>query len=163
MINSIKLWYKKWNWLLMVMFWSLAIIDLRFGLTALFCILPAFYLSFKKPSYNFCASSCPRGNFLQKSLKDISFNRSAPQFFQKSIFKNSLFFVIFFLFIVALFRSGGVPVKIGFVLVRFITVSTIIGMLTGLIYQPRSWCQICPLGQGTNLIKKGISQSDNRY
>jgi len=34
------------------------------------------------------------------------------------------------------------------------TASLALGVIMGVIYKPRSWCQVCPMGYVTELISK---------
>ena len=43
---------------------------------------------------------------------------------------------------------------------RFMTMSLAIGILMGVVFKPRSWCTVCPMGTGTGLIQKQIGQKD---
>lgn len=151
-MKKIKEIYKKWNWRLMLVFLALSILDYKFGLLALLCIIPAIYMAIKTKTKRFCAYSCPRGNFLTKTLKKIHMDKNIPRFFFSEKFRNIFLTIMFSLFGISLFKTGGDITKIGFVFFRFIASSTIVGLVIGILYKPRTWCQICPLGQGTKLI-----------
>lgn len=151
MLSKIKQAYLKWNWLLMLVFFVLTIFDFVFGILALLCIIPAFAIALKTGNKKFCARSCPRGNFLGKILRNFNINFNTPQLFYSKTFKNGLFATMFLVFIIALIKTGGEASKMGFVFFRFILSSTIVGLIVGTLFKPRSWCQICPLGQGTKL------------
>ncbi|TDT71951.1 4Fe-4S binding protein [Hypnocyclicus thermotrophus] len=150
-MKKIKELYLKWNWLLMILFLLLAIINPLFGLAALFCMVPAIYVSIKEKKKTFCGFYCPRGNFLTKLLQKISLNKKAPKFFQSSKFKSLFFALMFAFFIYSLNKTEGDLFKIGFVFFRFILTSTIIGSILGIFFKPRTWCQICPFGYMTEL------------
>jgi len=159
--TKIKQAYLKWNWLLMLVFFVLTILDFAFGILALLCIIPAFAIALKTGSKKFCAQSCPRGNFLEKVLRKLNLNLATPQVFYSKKLKNGLFLTMFLLFIVALVNTDGDTTKMGFVFFRFILSSTIIGLIVGTLFKPRSWCQICPLGQGTKLAGDLSVKIDN--
>lgn len=150
-IQYIKNFYNRWNWLLMIIFLVLSILDFRFGIMAILCIIPAFAMAIRSGKKKFCAISCPRGNFLNRLLKNWYKNIKTPAFFRNEIFKNIVFIIMFSLFIIALIRTDGSATAIGFVFFRFILTSTIVGIILGVIFKPRTWCQICPLGQGTHI------------
>jgi len=143
--------YKRYNWILMFLFLILSIIDFRFGIMALLCIIPAFGMAMLNGNRKFCTIWCPRGNFLIRILKNWYKDLKTPALFRSKVFKNILFIVMFSMFIKALIDTDGNLHKIGFVFFRFIFTSTIISIILGLLYKPRTWCQICPLGQGSQI------------
>ena len=49
-------------------------------------------------------------------------------------------------------HSGGQIDKIAFALFRFMFASFVVGVLMGVFFKPRSWCQVCPMGHATGLI-----------
>ncbi|MGM0508104.1 MAG: 4Fe-4S binding protein [Fusobacteriota bacterium] len=151
---KIKELYFKWNWVLMLVFLALSVLDYRFGLMAILCIVPAVYMAVKTKNKTFCAYSCPRGSFLTKMLKNIHRDKKIPRFIFSEKFRNTFFVIMFSLFGMSLFKTDGNLMKVGFVFFRFIASSTVIGLVLGFLYKPRTWCQVCPLGQGTKLVGK---------
>lgn len=43
----------------------------------------------------------------------------------------------------------------GLALVRILTVTTAVGILLGVLIQPRAWCHICPMGTLGHLLSTG--------
>jgi len=68
-------------------------------------------------------------------------------------FKNGLLILMVSVFSIAMAHTGGDIHKIAFTMFRFMTSSLILGVLMGLVFKPRSWCGVCPMGHGTVLIK----------
>ncbi|MBZ4683206.1 MAG: hypothetical protein PWP46_911 [Fusobacteriaceae bacterium] len=159
-MKRIKDLYLKWNWMLMIVFLLLAIINPLFGLAALLCMVPAVYVSIKEKKKTFCGFYCPRGNFLTKLLQKISLNKKAPKFFQSRKFKALFFTLMFGFFIYSLTKTGGDLHKIGFVFFRFILTSTIVGSILGVFFKPRTWCQVCPFGYMTELAAQPKKAKD---
>jgi len=58
------------------------------------------------------------------------------------------------LFSFSMYHAGPNIYRIGFALFRFMTASLALGVIMGVIYKPRSWCQVCPMGYVTELISK---------
>jgi hypothetical protein len=49
---------------------------------------------------------------------------------------------------------GGLNVeRIAFAVFRMMMASLAIGVIMGIVFKPRSWCQICPMGHATSLLK----------
>lgn len=162
-LTKIKKLYYNWNWILMILFLMLSIIEFRFGVLAILCILPAFGMAIRSRNRKFCAVSCPRGNFLQQFLSNWNKNFRPPSIFRNKIFKNIVFVLMFTLFIRELLATNGSIAQVGYVFFRFILSSTLIGLILGLIFRPRTWCQICPLGQGTQITGKLSMELKNLY
>lgn len=55
---------------------------------------------------------------------------------------------------VSLIGAGGNTNEIGFVFFRFVMVTTIVGIIMGIFFMPRSWCQVCPMGHVSGVITK---------
>lgn len=71
------------------------------------------------------------------------------------------------MFAISLIHAGPDIKKIGFAVFRLMTASLALGIIMGIVFRPRSWCQVCPMGYGTGLIKnikdrnKKISKSND--
>jgi polyferredoxin len=100
-----------------------------------------------------CSHYCPRGSILQKFLKGISFNNTLPSPIRKHG-KKVLIVVMIVLFSFSMYHAGPNIYKIGFALFRFMTASFTLGIIMGIFFKPRSWCQVCPMGYAAELISK---------
>lgn len=159
----LKQLYFRWNWIFMILFLLLNILDFRFGIIALMCIIPAIFMAIRNGNKKFCAVSCPRGNFLSQILKYWQKSIKTPKIFRNRIFKNIVFVIMFSLFIKSLVGTDGSIAAIGHVFFRFIFTSTVLGMILGILFKPRTWCQICPLGQGSHLAGKLSLELQNLF
>jgi polyferredoxin len=45
-----------------------------------------------------------------------------------------------------LVHSGGVLAKIAFVFVTMCIITTVLAIILGLLFKPRTWCAVCPMG-----------------
>lgn len=104
-----------------------------------------------------CSHYCPRGSLLGNFLKNISLENNLPKFLRGRLAKNVVLGLMITMFTISLTHalSGGFDIRrIGFAVFRLMTVSLSLGVVMGIIFKPRSWCQVCPMGHATGLIKE---------
>jgi len=145
--------HQKWSWIFLVGFMILSIVDFRFGILAIVCMGTPLYHALKGRGKIHCSHYCPRGSFLARFLSGISLNRNMPAWMKSKAAKNTLLGLMVAMFALSIAKSGGDFVKMGFAMFRFMAASTVLGILMGIIYRPRSWCQVCPMGYSTGIIK----------
>ncbi|NBI07054.1 4Fe-4S binding protein [Senegalia massiliensis] len=151
--------HMKWSWIIIVSFFVLSIIDFRFGIFGFICMTAPIYHALRGRGKVHCSHYCPRGSFLGKFLQKINLGNNMPKWMKTKKAKNILLGIMITLLSISLIHSGGDFNKIAFSLFRFMGVSFIVGIMMGIIFKPRSWCQVCPMGYSTGLIKK---VKDNR-
>lgn len=145
--------HQSWSWIIMVSFIVLSIIDIRFGLLGILCMTMPMYHAIKGRGKIHCSHYCPRGSILQKFLKEISFSNTLPAPIRKHG-KKVLSAIMVILFSFSMYHAGPNIYRIGFAFFRFMTASLTLGVVMGVIFKPRSWCQVCPMGYATELISK---------
>jgi membrane-associated HD superfamily phosphohydrolase len=151
-MKSKKRNHQSWSWILIISFFLLSIFDSRFGILGFICMGAPIYQALRGRGKIHCSKYCPRGSFLGKFLSRISLNHTLPKFMRTKQFKHGLLILMMSMFTLALIHSGFVFEKIAFALFRLMGVSFLVGIVLGIFYKPRSWCQICPMGHGTSLI-----------
>lgn len=145
--------HMEWAWVFIIGFFILAIVNVYFGLLGLLCMTTPMFHAFKGKGKIHCSHYCPRGSIFGKFLPALSQDRKLPDFMRTQWFKNTLLGLMATMLTIALIHSHGNPQKIAFSLFRFMSVSFIVGLLMGIFYKPRAWCQICPMAHATGLIK----------
>lgn len=110
------------------------------AMMAFFLVLSAF-----KGRY-WCGWLCPRGSFLERIFAPLSPNRKIPRVFKTRILRGVVFAVLMGFMIFRLVHSGGVLAKIAFVFVTMCIITTVLAIILGLIFKPRTWCAVCPMG-----------------
>lgn len=141
-----------WTWILIIAFFALSFYSFYFGIAAVICMTLPLYFSIKGEGKINCSHYCPRGSFLGKFLPKFSLNNSLPAFFKSNKFKNSFFLFMIVVMLISLISSEGNPEKIGFMFFRLVMITTILGVIMGVVFTPRSWCQICPMGHASGQI-----------
>ncbi|WAM34298.1 4Fe-4S binding protein [Caldicellulosiruptor morganii] len=123
------------------------------GLFAFVCMTGAVILSFYKGRY-WCYKFCPRGAFLDEFISKFSFQRSVPQVLKSGFSK--VFWLFFFIFMMGLnvLRSGGQLNRFGKGIVLLLWITTLLAITGGILFKPRTWCIVCPMGTISGLVGK---------
>ncbi|MFZ5595498.1 MAG: 4Fe-4S binding protein [Bacillota bacterium] len=99
-----------------------------------------------------CDWMCPRGSFFDLFLGKISPGRQIPSIFKSAYFRGFMVGLIFVVLGVQVYLAWGNPAGVGMAMVRVLTVTTVAGIVLALVYHPRNWCRICPMGTLANLV-----------
>lgn len=113
-----------------------------------------------------CQKYCPRGSLLARALESISLKNKLPKVMASKKFKNALLSAMMILFTFSMYHAGFNFKHIAFAMFRFMSMSLLVGIITGIIYKPRSWCVVRPMGHAaglidTNFINKKAKISSN--
>lgn len=152
---------QSWSWILFIIFLALSIINYKFGLLGILCMSSPLYHAIKGNGKIHCSHYCPRGSLLGKFLSSISLNNKLPNWMRSGIFKNIILTTMLVMLSISMYHAnhGGFNLlKTGFALFRFMIASSLVAIIMGIFFKPRSWCQICPMGHSTALIDKAIRQ-----
>lgn len=101
-----------------------------------------------------CNWMCPRGSFFDLFTEKISARRQIPDFFRRWPLRTFMVVMIFSMMGLQWYLSWGDLPAMGLALVRILTITTIVGIILAVIYSPRTWCLICPMGTIANLLAK---------
>lgn len=141
-----------WSWILMVLFMGFGIYDYRVGILGLVCMaLPVFHALRGRGKVH-CRSYCPRGSIFGKWLPLLSFQNDLPLIFANKKFKNAVLIFMLTIFGFSLYRAGFNFNRIAFSVFKFMIASSIVGVILGVFFKPRSWCVVCPMGTATGMI-----------
>ena len=153
--------HQSWSWILIISFFILSVYNVYFGLLGIICMTMPIYHALRGRGKIHCSAYCPRGSFLGKFLEKFSMKNNLPKFMRTKNFKNALLMLMITMLTLSIIHSGGQIDKIAFALFRFMLASFVVGVLMGVFFKPRSWCQICPMGHATGLITD-IKKSPNK-
>jgi ferredoxin-type protein NapH len=135
----------------LIMWWFLPVIIIGgifwpyLGFLVLAMMLFFLVLSAFKGRY-WCGWLCPRGSFLERVFAPLSPGRKIPRLFKNTSLRWGLLTVLVGFMVFRLIMSGGVLAKIAFVFVTMCIITTVLAILLGLAFKPRTWCAICPMG-----------------
>ncbi|MGI5817737.1 MAG: 4Fe-4S binding protein [Armatimonadota bacterium] len=104
-------------------------------------LVPAFFLGRK-----WCDWTCWRGSFLESIVGAIAGGRPVPKLLRSTGFRVGVMALLFTMFGLRITQLWGDWVALGGFFVIFLTATTVVAIVLGIIYQPRGWCAFCPLG-----------------
>jgi hypothetical protein len=101
-----------------------------------------------------CARICPRGSFIGKFTKPFSRGLKRPAFMNTRAFRLCLWAAMMgtFLGLVIYSVPNGVA-ALGNTILIFMETATAIAFIFGILFTPRSWCTVCPMGFTTGNIR----------
>ena len=158
MEKFLSLW-KKYSFTLLIAFLLLGLIDLRFAVAAVICMLAPVVVSIFKGRF-WCGNLCPRGNFYDNVVSKFSNKKNPPKFFKSYYFRAIILVFMMSMFTLGVKENWGNLYGIGMVFYRLIVVTTIIGIVLSLFYNHRTWCHFCPMGTMASIISK-FRKSEN--
>ncbi len=144
--------FQTYSWIIIVSFFLLGIVDTRFGIFGVACMGAPMYHALKGEGKAHCAKYCPRGSFLGRFLERISLGNNLPAKFRSRKVKHIMLVLMVGLLSFSLSHTGFVFSHVAFVLLRFMFMSFMVGILMGVVFKPRTWCQVCPMGHAAGLI-----------
>ena len=100
----------------------------------------------------YCGWFCAMGSFHERALSLVSRNKKMLPVFKAQWFRWIVFVLMMGLLTSRLVLSGGDPEKIGATFVMMWSIATGLAIGVGLVWKPRSWCSICPMGMLQGLI-----------
>jgi ferredoxin len=150
-VNRVFNSVKKFAWLFVFIVAFAGLWEPRLGLLLIPVMFFLVVLSLFKGKY-WCGNLCPHGSLFDKYIMPISRFKKFPKMFTSKI-TITLFFV-FFMIMFSIRLSDSLQYindadfysKLGFVFVVNYFVVTAVGVVLGIIINPRAWCSICPMG-----------------
>lgn len=123
------------------------------GIIALTCMIAPVAVAPFRGRY-WCGNYCPRGSFYDHVLVKLSPQRKIPAFFSYTVFRAVMVLFIMSVFTVQMIYAWGDWAAMGKVFVQIILITTIVGIVLGLIYHQRTWCSFCPMGTLASWISR---------
>ncbi len=94
----------------------------------------------------FCAKACPRGKALGFGLSRLSRGRPLPTGAVSPGAKRALCGFMMFCVAGNVYRLWGAPQALGTFFWGLCALSLAAGVMLGILYRPRAWCVVCPMG-----------------
>ncbi len=104
-------------------------------------LIPAFFVGRK-----WCDWTCARGSFYESAVALLTTDRPIPKVLRSTGFRVAIMGVLFATFGYRITQLWGDWAALGGFFVTFLTATTVVGIVLGMIFQPRSWCAFCPIG-----------------
>lgn len=150
----------KWTWIIIITFFIIGIYDVRIGLLGFLCMLAPLYHALNGRGKIHCTKYCPRGSFLGQFLPYFTMNQTLPKWMNSKTFKHGLLIFMMTIFSISVYNAFPDITKVGSAIFRFILYSSIVSVLLGIFFKPRSWCQVCPMGHLSGMIKESQSKEN---
>jgi len=150
----------QWAWVVLLSFCILGLVFPVIGIGALICMLAPVIVSFFK-GRKWCGNYCPRGSFNDIILSKLTLKRKIPALLRGYWFRIIFLAMIMSGFGIQLFFSWGNIVSVGQIFMRMIIITTLLSIVLGIGFSPRTWCLICPMGTIAHFVTKGVSTKRN--
>ena len=100
----------------------------------------------------YCGWFCAMGSFHERVISLLSRKKKMPPVFKEQWFRWTVFTLMMGLLTSRLVLAGGNLEKIGATFVMMWSIATGLAIGIGLVWKPRAWCSICPMGMFQGLI-----------
>jgi hypothetical protein len=148
--------WQGWSWVITIAWMTIANFWHPFGLYGLVCMFTPIVIALSGRGKMSCARICPRGSFIGLFARPFAFFKlKRPVLFNKRGFKFTLWALMmgsFFGLMVWVVPQGDIGL-IGFTILVFMETATALALLCGILFAPRTWCTICPMGFTTENIR----------
>lgn len=104
-----------------------------------------------------CDWLCPRGSFVDAWLGKISRQRQIPQIFRSTPMRVGIMAFLMSMLTYQIIRLWPDPWAIGGFFVLLLSITTVVGIILGVIFQQRTWCYLCPIGTMSNWVGRNRS------
>jgi len=153
---------QKWSWIVTVTWMVIANIWHPFGLFGFVCMFTPIIIALSGKGKMHCARVCPRGSFINTINKPIHRGLKRPAVFGKKGFRFGVWAAMMgsFAVVLVIFIPKGVD-ALGYAILVFMEVATAIALITGFLFQPRTWCTVCPMGFTTGNLKKLVGEKNS--
>lgn len=131
------------------------------GFAVALVMVAAVAMTLFKPR-SFCAKACPRGRALGLALRPFSRGRPLPAGSVTPGAKRALCGFMMFCVVGNVARLAGSADALGRFFWGLCVISLAAGVVVGLLYRPRAWCAVCPMGTLQDTIGQARSRREAR-
>lgn len=117
-------------------------------------MLTAIVVSLRKGRYA-CGNLCPRGSFFDTFFRRFGGGKNIPSWLRQGNVRWSLFAGLMAFMAWQIARDPANALHWGFVFWLSCAATTAFALLLGSVWQPRTWCAICPIGTLTATLGQG--------
>lgn len=154
---------QKWTWIITILWMLIANIWPPFGLYGFVCMFTPIIIALSGRGKMSCARICPRGAFIGKFTPIFSRKKVMPTWMHTRKFRFILWTVMMGSFICLMFWAAPKGVyTLGKAVLYFMEAATLIAFFTGIIFKPRSWCTVCPMGFSSGNIRNLLIKVNNK-
>lgn len=143
----------EWSWIFILLFFGLSFTDIRFAYLGFLCMIAPIAFAVSGKGRIHCSHYCPRGSLFGRFLSYLSMKNSLPSFMATKWFKYTLLVAMFTSFGFCFYQLGLGIENVASAVFNMMLRSSLIGIIIGIVFMPRSWCKICPMGLVAGLIR----------
>lgn len=146
---------QRWSWIITIAWMTIANIWKPFGLFGFVCMFTPIIIALSGRGKMHCARVCPRGSLIGRIGGLVNFGLPIPELFHTRGFRFAVWACMMgsFAVMLALVIPKGVY-ALGNAVLVFMETATALALLTGILFRPRTWCTICPMGFSTENIRR---------
>lgn len=137
--------WQPYLFLILLAFLAIGLVYPAIGVVALVCMLAPVVIAPFRGRY-WCGNFCPRGSFWDNVITKVSPGKPIPPFFRSKGLRVFMLAFIMTMFSVQTYFAWGDLAAMGRVFINLILVTTIVGIILGVVYHQRTWCAFCPMG-----------------
>ena len=148
-----KHWYD-YLWIASLLYLLLGFVNILFAWLGLLCFFIPLVISVSRGTKGYCNRYCGRGQLfgLLGGQFGLSRKKDIPRWMKSKAFRYGFLIFFFIMFFVMLWNTY--LVFAGAQDLKQAVTSTVLGLVTMVLFKPRSWCVYCPMGTMTQLICK---------
>ena len=136
-----------WSWIITIVWMTAANFYHPIGLFGFVCMFTPIIIAISGRGKMHCARICPRGSLIGKIGSIVNLGLKRPKLYTKKWFRPLLWSIMMGSFIVMLIFAIPQGIEtLGFSVLIFMEIATVLAILNGILFTPRQWCTICPMG-----------------
>lgn len=125
------------------------------GLFGFVCMFTPIIVAVSGRGKMHCARICPRGSLIGKIGGIVNLGLKRPKLYAKKWFRPLLWAIMMGSFAVMLIFVIPQGIEtLGFSVLIFMEIATVLAILNGILFTPRRWCTICPMGYTSGNIRE---------
>lgn len=152
-MTGVKKFIHEWIWVILLIFCVGGLLYPAIGIAAIVCMLAPVVVAFFR-GRAWCGSFCPRGSFSDSILTKISVGKYIPKVLKTAGFRVLFLVLLMGAFGIQLTFAWGDTIKTGTVFVRMILITTLLTLILGVVFKPRTWCTFCPMGTMASYVTR---------
>lgn len=151
-----------WLWSALILFLFVGMFFPVVGSLALICMTAPVIYAYFKGGRKWCGCFCPRGNFLGKIISKASLKYKPPGFMSGKYFRYGVMFFLLGYFTFGVIKAWGNLSAVGLVFIRTVFTTTLLSVVLGIAFQPRTWCSLCPMGTLSTVVNNLKTTDKNK-
>ena len=152
-----------WSWIITLLWMTAANFYHPLGLFGFLCMFTPIIIALSGRGKMHCARICPRGSLIGKIGNVFNLGLNRPKMYGKKWFRPALWAVMMGSFVVLLILvfPHGIS-ALGNAVLIFMEIATLLAITNGILFTPRQWCTICPMGYTSSNLRTFRKKLDKR-